>query len=169
MIILRNSLLVSVFTFSFRKQLNWPSISAWGTNARMNSDAWATSCATTSPILANTPTSPRASTSTTLIPSRSTWSPASLNWTWLLSWNCGRLYVPPFPPFFHTTYLSLQEAFRSVEDIHGLMTMAHKPLTPEMTATYFQRLARIFWVSNNHLFHAYHMELISLLSPAIFM
>eukprot|EP01111_Echinosteliopsis_oligospora_P004803 TRINITY_DN1787_c0_g1_i7.p1 TRINITY_DN1787_c0_g1~~TRINITY_DN1787_c0_g1_i7.p1 ORF type:complete len:1162 (-),score=459.28 TRINITY_DN1787_c0_g1_i7:100-3585(-) len=48
-----------------------------------------------------------------------------------------------------------QEAFRSVEDIHGLMTMSQKPMKPAMMSVYFKQLSKIFWVSNNFLFHSY--------------
>eukprot|EP00123_Amoebidium_parasiticum_P016493 comp23456_c0_seq1/m.39161 comp23456_c0_seq1/g.39161 ORF comp23456_c0_seq1/g.39161 comp23456_c0_seq1/m.39161 type:complete len:1102 (-) comp23456_c0_seq1:443-3748(-) len=48
-----------------------------------------------------------------------------------------------------------QEAFRTIEDIHGLMGMSKKPPKPQMMATYFEQLALVFWKSDNYLFHAY--------------
>mmetsp|Transcript_33594 Transcript_33594/g.54432 ORF Transcript_33594/g.54432 Transcript_33594/m.54432 type:complete len:1134 (+) Transcript_33594:97-3498(+) len=48
-----------------------------------------------------------------------------------------------------------QEAYRSIEDIHGLMSMAKKSPKPSMMITYYQKLTQIFWVSENFLFHAY--------------
>jgi len=48
-----------------------------------------------------------------------------------------------------------QDAFRSVEDLHGLMNMAKKPLKPQLMANYYEKLTQIFWVSGNHLFHAH--------------
>ncbi|BBN07287.1 translation initiation factor 3 subunit A [Marchantia polymorpha subsp. ruderalis] len=48
-----------------------------------------------------------------------------------------------------------QEAFRSIEDIHGLMSMVKKSPKPQMMAIYYAKLTKIFWVSDSHLYHAY--------------
>jgi len=48
-----------------------------------------------------------------------------------------------------------QEAFRSIEDIHSLMQVTRKPLKGGMVRQYFDRLATIFWASENHLLHAH--------------
>lgn len=52
------------------------------------------------------------------------------------------------------------EAFRTVEDIHSIMVHAASlspPVKPKAQhmATYYEKLARIFWVSENYLFHAF--------------
>ncbi len=49
----------------------------------------------------------------------------------------------------------VQEAFRSIEDIHGLMSMVKKTPKPQMMAIYYAKLTKIFWVSDSHLYHAY--------------
>lgn len=48
-----------------------------------------------------------------------------------------------------------QEAFRSVEDIQGLMTLSVKPPKPQLMAVYYARLTRIFAVSGAHLYNGY--------------
>ncbi|KAL5228760.1 hypothetical protein ABZP36_017025 [Zizania latifolia] len=54
------------------------------------------------------------------------------------------------------TELSLwQEAFRSVEDIHGLMSMVKRTPKPSVLVVYYAKLTEIFWISDCHLYHAY--------------
>ncbi|KAL3515996.1 hypothetical protein ACH5RR_022898 [Cinchona calisaya] len=48
-----------------------------------------------------------------------------------------------------------QEAFRSVEDIHGLMCMVKKQPKPSLLVVYYAKLTEIFWMSSGHLYHAY--------------
>lgn len=47
------------------------------------------------------------------------------------------------------------EGFRTVEDIYAIMQLGKKVPKPKLMATYYEKLTRIFWVSENHLFHAY--------------
>jgi translation initiation factor 3 subunit A len=46
-----------------------------------------------------------------------------------------------------------QEAFRSVEDINNIIHISKKTPQPEMMVQYYEKLAKIFWVSENYVFH----------------
>ncbi|KZV43199.1 eukaryotic translation initiation factor 3 subunit A [Dorcoceras hygrometricum] len=48
-----------------------------------------------------------------------------------------------------------QEAFRSVEDIYGLMCMVKKKPKASLMVIYYSKLLEIFWMSSSHLYHAY--------------
>ncbi len=55
-----------------------------------------------------------------------------------------------------TTNLELwNEGFRTIEDIHKIMIIGKKTTKPKLMAVYYEKLTRIFWVSENYLFHAY--------------
>ena len=47
------------------------------------------------------------------------------------------------------------EGFRIVEDIYEIMQIHRKTPKSRLMVTYYEKLTRIFWVSENHLFHAY--------------
>lgn len=47
-----------------------------------------------------------------------------------------------------------QEAYKAIEDIHGLMNISKKQPVPKTMANYYQKLAMVFWKAGNHLFHA---------------
>ena len=49
----------------------------------------------------------------------------------------------------------VQESFRSIEDIHGLMCMVKKTPKPQMMAISYSKLTNIFWISKSHLDHAH--------------
>jgi translation initiation factor 3 subunit A len=55
-----------------------------------------------------------------------------------------------------TTRLELwSEGFRTVEDIHAIMHISPKAPKSKVMANYYDKLIKIFWVSENYLFHAY--------------
>ncbi len=47
-----------------------------------------------------------------------------------------------------------QEAFKAIEDISYLMEVSNKSPRPQMLATYYNRLAMVFWRSQQYLFHS---------------
>ncbi|KAE8725523.1 Eukaryotic translation initiation factor 3 subunit A [Hibiscus syriacus] len=48
-----------------------------------------------------------------------------------------------------------QEAFRSVEDIYGLMSIVKKTPKASLMVVYYAKLTEIFWISGSHLYNAY--------------
>jgi len=56
----------------------------------------------------------------------------------------------------HAVKLELwQEAFKTVEDISEICSVLKRQPPPQMLANYYKRLAQLFWVSHNYVFHAY--------------
>jgi len=47
------------------------------------------------------------------------------------------------------------EGFKTVEEIYTVIEIGRRTPRPRIMATYYDKLMRIFWVSDNHLFHAY--------------
>lgn len=47
-----------------------------------------------------------------------------------------------------------QEAYKAIEDIHGLMNVSKKQPVAKTMANYYQKLAMVFYKAGNHLFHA---------------
>ncbi|MED6139236.1 Eukaryotic translation initiation factor 3 subunit A [Stylosanthes scabra] len=47
-----------------------------------------------------------------------------------------------------------QEAFRSFEDIHGLMCLVKKTPKPSLMVVHYAKLTEIFWIGSSHLYRA---------------
>lgn len=47
-----------------------------------------------------------------------------------------------------------QEAYKAIEDIHGLMQLSKKPPKPHVLANYYEKMALVFWKAGNLQFHA---------------
>ncbi|CAF4576843.1 unnamed protein product [Rotaria sp. Silwood1] len=47
-----------------------------------------------------------------------------------------------------------QEAFKAVEDIHAFTTISKKTPRPQQLASYYNKVALVFWKAGNYVFHA---------------
>jgi len=47
-----------------------------------------------------------------------------------------------------------QEAFKAVEDIHTFTTISKKTPKPQQLASYYNKVALVFWKAGNYVFHA---------------
>eukprot|EP00189_Rhodosorus_marinus_P010280 CAMPEP_0184745962 /NCGR_PEP_ID=MMETSP0315-20130426/8574_1 /TAXON_ID=101924 /ORGANISM="Rhodosorus marinus, Strain UTEX LB 2760" /LENGTH=929 /DNA_ID=CAMNT_0027218337 /DNA_START=98 /DNA_END=2887 /DNA_ORIENTATION=+ len=66
--------------------------------------------------------------------------------------------------FLETRFLQLQtsvvlrnwqEAYRTIEDIHMLISLAKKMPKAQTMGIYYERLTQVFWMSKNYLYHAH--------------
>eukprot|EP00178_Gracilaria_changii_P026361 TRINITY_DN810_c0_g1_i2.p1 TRINITY_DN810_c0_g1~~TRINITY_DN810_c0_g1_i2.p1 ORF type:complete len:985 (-),score=228.33 TRINITY_DN810_c0_g1_i2:1811-4765(-) len=48
-----------------------------------------------------------------------------------------------------------QEAYRTIEDIHLIMTLGKTKAKPQHMSIYYDKLMQVFWVSGNYLYHAH--------------
>ncbi|CAF4837561.1 unnamed protein product, partial [Rotaria sp. Silwood2] len=46
------------------------------------------------------------------------------------------------------------EAFKAIEDIHSFTTISKKTPRPQQLATYYNKVALVFWKGGNYVFHA---------------
>ena len=60
-----------------------------------------------------------------------------------------------------------QEAYRTVEDVHSLISQMKRPPRPATMAGYHAQLAQIFSVADNHLFHAYALARLYTISKGL--
>lgn len=56
---------------------------------------------------------------------------------------------------FSTALEQWNEGFRTVEDIYSILQLNKKLFKPKLMSIYYEKLVRIFWSSENYLFHAY--------------
>jgi len=75
-----------------------------------------------------------------------------------IHFKCYKFWTEQSLPYSSHFYYYLQEAFKAVEDIHGLINLSKKPPKPSLMANFYQKLGLVFWKSGNHMFHAcaYH-------------
>lgn len=57
-----------------------------------------------------------------------------------------------------------QEAFKSVDDINQMMSLSEKTPKPAMLSMFYSKLARVFWKSNDHVFHACALQKVFLIN-----
>lgn len=48
-----------------------------------------------------------------------------------------------------------QEAYRTIQDIHMIMTLGKAKAKPQHMSIYYDKLMQVFWVSGNYLYHAH--------------
>ena len=60
-----------------------------------------------------------------------------------------------------------QEAYRTIEDIYENMQLSITIPPPSLMTVYYDKLSRIFWSSNNYLFHAYSLFKYFILASSI--
>ena len=65
-------------------------------------------------------------------------------------------------PFF--SFMHIQEAFKAVEDVYGLMQLSKRQPKPQVMANYYQKVALVFWKAENYLFHACTLNRLYVLS-----
>lgn len=56
------------------------------------------------------------------------------------------------------------EGFRTIEDIHQIMSISEKRPSSQLMATYYQKLTHLFLISENYLYHAFAHKAFFLLS-----
>lgn len=83
-------------------------------------------------------------------------TPSRQNWDWTAETVDLHLETRFIQLEVATELEQWNEGFRTIEDIHAIMQIGGgKSRRAEQMAVYYEKLSRIFWVSKNHLFHAF--------------